>query len=220
MQLSIGFAKDDRAQSEIGAGDDSQRHRRPKQQRAPRPKPGDDTDDDQRAEGVVRTDASIRDNWKVRLRFANEIDAGNAESEAGYDVHQVMLISKERRKTDEDEPEIRGRAQNSASMPVIELSQNRSKSDVERWKEVVGQVHSAEPIESDSKPPTGMRALKGETQRKKKETDSGNTDGDDDAFGQCGQFPRVAAKEWRPDKEEVDRHVGHDHEWHERDKPS
>src|SRR5436190_803366 len=105
MQLSIGFAKDDRAQSEIGAGDDSQRHRRPKQQRAPRPKPGDDTDDDQRAEGVVRTDASIRDNWKVRLRFANEIDAGNAESEAGYDVHQVMLISKERRKTDEVEPE-------------------------------------------------------------------------------------------------------------------
>ena len=149
--------------------------------------------------------------------LANEVNATDAESKAGDHVHDVMLVGEDGRESDQNKPGIRGRAQNSASMPVIVLSQDRSESDVERWKQVVGLIHLAKPIEDCAEPAARERAFEGETKRKQEKADSRDDDRGDDAFGKSGQFPLTAAEERRGDKEEIDRQVGHDHQRHERD---
>ena len=75
----------------------------------------------------------------------------------------------------------------------------------------------AKPIEDRAEPAARVRALEGEAKRKQEKANSRDDDRGDDAFGKRRQFPLAAAKKRRRDKEEIDRHVGNDHQRHERD---
>ena|ERR1700730_16010158 len=130
MQPPVGLAKDNRTQSEVGTRRDGQRHGWPKQQCAPRPKPNDQTGEGQRGGGVVETDAPILDYRKFRRGLANEVDAVDAEREAGDDVHEVVLVGEKSRETNEEKPDIRRVSLEAAGVASVMLSQNCSEGDV------------------------------------------------------------------------------------------
>src|SRR5215217_5870523 len=62
-----------------------------------------------------------------------------------------------------------------------------------------------------------MRSCKRKSQRKKQETNSSDDNRGRDSFAENGQFAISPTKKWRDNKEKIDRHVGQNEEWHERD---
>ena len=80
-------------------------------------------------------------------------------------------------------------------------------------------IHLAERIEHGTEPACGVGALKRESERKRQKARAGNEDGQRDPLGEGASLAVARTKERRADKEQVDRHVGHDHQGHERDVP-
>ena len=138
------------------------------------------------------------------------------ENETAGDVDQMMLVSQDGRKRDQDEPNHDRNANQTARVAKINVDQNQHQCCVERWKQIVGCVHSAKPIEDRAEKTIGMRPRKREMQREKQETSSGDNDRSPNAFGQDRQFAIGSAKKRRDDEEEIDRHIGQDEKRHER----
>jgi hypothetical protein len=64
-----------------------------------------------------------------------------------------------------------------------------------------------------------VRARKSKTEREEQKTKSGNDDRGDDTTRKNSKLFIRLAKKWRSDKEEIDRQVGNDEQWNERNRP-
>ena len=90
---------------------------------------------------------------------------------------------------------------------------------MKRWKQIVRRIPSAKPIEERTEPAIGVRPWKRKPQWEKEETSSSDYNRCRDSFRQDGQFAICPTKKWRDNKENIDRHVRQNEEWHEGDLP-
>ena len=127
-----------------------------------------------------------------------------------------MLISQHGGEPDQDEPNVRGVAQNAASVARVKIGEERAQGDVKRRQQIVRLIHSAKPIEERAEPAGRMRAFECETQREQQKANATNQDRGGDPFRECRQFAIVSAEKRRRDEEKIDRHVRRDHQRHER----
>ena len=88
---------------------------------------------------------------------------------------------------------------------------------MKRWEEIVRRIHSAKPIEDRAEPPVSVRARESKTQREKQKTKACNENCGDDPPRKDPQLLLCSTKKRSRDEEEVDRHVGENHERNEWD---
>src|SRR5205823_3837151 len=151
-----------------------------------------------------------------RLGFANEIKAIRRQREAGDDIQDVMLIRQDGREPDHDEPGDDSDAQNNAAAPRINAAEEDEHRDVQRRKQIVRLVEKLKPIEGGAEPAARVDAREGEVEGKRQENNCRDAKRRDQSFRKRVHLSFVPAKERRDDEEEVDRHVGNDHQWNER----
>ena len=127
-----------------------------------------------------------------------------------------MLMSQQRGETNQHEPGHHSESFRTAQMPRIGVDQEKQKRGMERGKEIVRRVYPAEPIEQGAQPTLGMRSRKGEAKRHDQETNACKENRTRDPRDEHFELPRLAKKNWRHDKEQINRHVRKDHERDER----
>src|SRR5205823_10378595 len=84
-----------------------------------------------------------------------------------------------------------------------------------RREQIEWRIHSAKPIKDRAEPSAGMRAREGKAQRKKQKAKASNTNCGDDPPRKDSQFLVRSTNKRGCDEEDVDRHVGENHEWNE-----
>src|SRR5262249_9670560 len=77
----------------------------PKKQDSPWPKDRGHNRENHGSRCVIRTDATIRDNWQRKRTLTKEIEAISGEDKAADDIDQVMLIRKNWRQRHQKEPD-------------------------------------------------------------------------------------------------------------------
>src|SRR4029077_2069375 len=97
-------------------------------------------------------------------------------------------------------------------MTKITIEQNWRERRVKRWKQIVRRIHSAKPIEDRAEPPDSVRARESKTQREKQKTKACNENRGDHPPQKNPQLLLCSTKERGRDEEEVDRHIGENHE--------
>ena len=107
--------------------------------------------------------------------------------------------------------------QNAAKMSCVNIDQEQQQRGVQRWEKIKWQVHSAKPIEDRAEPSVSVRARESKTQREKQKTKSCNDNCGDDPPRKNRQLLLCSTKKRSRDEEEVDRHVGENHERNEWD---
>jgi hypothetical protein len=88
---------------------------------------------------------------------------------------------------------------------------------MQRGKEIVRRIQSAEPIEKPTEPPLGAWPRKSETEREGEKTNSGQRDRGRHLPDIDSQSPLTSKQKWRRDKKKVDREVRQDKKRHEGD---
>jgi len=216
-QLSFRLVKNDRTRSEVSDRHDAEPVRRPKKQDTPWPEDRTHEQDGRRSRCVVRTDPAIHENWQRERRLAKEVEAISSESKTTDDVDDVVLVSEHRRETDEKEPKHRSDQENAAKISRVEIEQEQQQRGVQRREKIKGRIHSAKPIKDPAEPSAGMRARESKAQREKQKAKAGNENRGDDPPRKDPQLLVRSTKERGRDEEEVDRHVGKNHERNEWD---
>lgn len=103
---------------------------------------------------------------------------------------------------------------------MVERGQDGAKRDVQRRREVVGLVHRTKPIEDQTEHAAASRgALEGKAQRKEQEECTRDHNGQGDLSREPEALVVARAQKGRENEKRIDRHVGHDHQWHERHVP-
>jgi hypothetical protein len=82
----------------------------------------------------------------------------------------------------------------------IDLDKEHPESGVQGWGKIVRRVHPAKPIEERADSAARVRPGKGETERKKQKTNSGNEDRSDDASRKSSELVICPTKKWRDHK--------------------
>jgi hypothetical protein len=127
----------------------------------------------------------------------------------------MVLISQQWRETDEKKPKHRREQENAAKISRVEIDQEQQQRGVQRWEKIKRRIHSAKPIKDRAKPSAGMRTRESEAQRKKQKAKACNENCGYDPPRKDSQLLVRSTKERRRDEEEVDRHVGKNHEGNE-----
>src|SRR4029450_892242 len=83
-------------------------------------------------------------------------EAKRGQGKSAEDIDHVMLMSQQRRETNQHEPEHHSGSFRTAQMPRRGVDQEKQKRRVERGKEIVRRVESAEPIEERAQPTLSM----------------------------------------------------------------
>src|SRR4030095_2839782 len=99
-------------------------------------------------------------------------EAKRGQGKSAEDIDHVMLKSQQRRETNQHEPEHHSGSLHTAQMPRIGVDEEKQKRCVERGKEIVRRVDSAEPIEERAQPTLSLRSWKGEAKRHNQETNA------------------------------------------------
>ncbi len=129
----------------------------------------------------------------------------------------MVLISEQGRETDEKEPKHRREQEKTAKIPRVKIDQEQQERGVQRREKIKGRIHSAKPIKDRAEPSAGMRTRESKAQRKKQKAKAGNENCGDDPPRKDPQLLICPTKERSRDEEEVDRHVGENHERNEWD---
>src|SRR4029077_5997674 len=159
----------------------------------------------------------VHNNWQRDRRLAKEVEAISGQDKTTDDVDDVVLVSKQRRETDEKEPKHRHEQENAAKISRVEIDQEQQQRGVQRREKIKGRVHSAKPIKDRAEPSAGIRARESKAQREKQQANTGNENCGYDPPRKYPQFLVRSTKERGRDEEEVDRHVGENHERNEWD---
>ena len=123
--------KNDRTRPEVRDRHDAERDRRPKKQDTPWPEDRAHEQNDRRSRCVVRTDAAIHHNWQRERRLAKEVEAISGQDKTTNDVDDVVLVSEQRRETDEKEPNHRREEENAAKISRVEIDQEQQQRGVQ-----------------------------------------------------------------------------------------
>src|SRR5206468_7979569 len=95
--------------------------------------------------------------------------------------------------------------------------QEQQQRGVQRREKIKGRIHSAKPIKDRAEPSAGMRARESKAQREKQKAKSGNENCGYDPPRKDSQLLVRSTKERGRDEEEINRHVGKNHERNEWD---
>ena len=87
---------------------------------------------------------------------------------------------------------------------------------MQRWEKIVWLVEKLEPVEGGAEPAARVDAWEGEVEGKRQENNCRDAKRRDQSFRKRVHLSFVPAKERRDDEEEIDRHVGNDHQGNER----
>ncbi len=129
----------------------------------------------------------------------------------------MVLVSEQRREADEKEPKHRREQENAAKISRVEIDQKQQQRGVQRREKIKGRIHSAKPIKDRAEPSAGMRARESKAQREKQKAKTGNENCGYDPPRKDPQLLVRSTKERGRDEEEIDRHVGENHERNESD---
>ena len=123
--------KNDRTRSEVRDRHDAESDRWPKKQDSPWPKDRAHNQDNRRSRCVIRTDAAIRDNWRRVRRLAKKVEAISGQDKTTDDVDDVVLVSKQWRESNKEEPRHDCPQQNAAKISGVNIDQEQQQRGVQ-----------------------------------------------------------------------------------------
>ena len=116
--------KNDRTRSEVRDRHDAESDRWPKKYDSEWPKDSAHNQDNRRSRCVIRTDATISDNWRRVRRLSKEVEAISSQDKTADDVDDVVLISGDWRQRDQNKPGHRRHANETARVTKINIEKN------------------------------------------------------------------------------------------------
>jgi hypothetical protein len=125
---------------------------------------------------------------------------GPAHDETARHIDQMMLPHEQRGEPDEDEPHLHRRAQPAREMRAVKHPHQRAQADVQRRREVVGQVVEVERVKQRRGPAHWLRPGQRQFQRKQQVTHTAGDGDGDEALREQIQLQLAAAEKNAPQK--------------------